>query len=166
MIRQETGSDLDAVRKVNTQAFESPAEASLVDALRERADPVISLVAVEADVVVGHIMFSPVMMPDRPDITLMGLAPMAVATDRQRSGIGSQLVEAGLAECRNLGVDAVVVLGHPEYYPRFGFVPSAQFGFRSEYDVPEDVFMALELRSGSLSGSTGQVRYHTAFNEL
>lgn len=166
MIREETDHDLDAIRSINTEAFESPAEASLVDALRVQANPVVSLVAIEADVVVGHILFSPVTLPDRPDVTLMGLAPMAVAKDKQRSGIGSGLVEAGLAKCRKLNVDAVVVLGHPEYYPRFGFTPSTQFGFKSEYDVPDEVFMALELRPGALSGCSGQVRYHAAFGEL
>lgn len=147
-------------------AFESDAEAKLVDSLREQADPVISLVAVEHDVVVGHILFSPVTMDARPELKLMGLAPMAVTADRQRGGIGSQLVEAGLEECRRLGVDAVVVLGHPEYYPRFEFVPSTQFGFNSEYDVPDEVFMAIELRSGALAGASGQAQYHPVFASL
>lgn len=166
MIRSETKDDHAAVRRVNIDAFESSAEADLVDALREQADPIVSLVAVDEDDVVGHIMFSPVTMPDRPDLNLMGLAPMAVSTEKQRGGIGSQLVEAGLEECRRLNIDAVVVLGHPEYYPRFGFIPSVRFGFKSEYEVPDEIFMAMELRSGSLSECTGPAQYHTAFAEL
>ena len=79
---------------------------------------------------------------------LVGLAPMAVAPDHQRQGIGSQLVREGLARCRAAGVDGVVVLGHAEYYPRFGFATAARFGLRCEYDVPADVFMAIELHSG------------------
>ena len=94
---------------------------------------------------------------------LVGLAPMAVAPGHQRKGIGSHLVREGLARCRAAGVAGVVVLGHAEYYPRFGFVPAQQFGLRCEYDVPADVFMALELTQGALRGVSGLVRYHAAF---
>ena len=111
-------------------------------------------------------MFSPATMPDRPELRLMGLAPMAVAAERQRIGIGSQLVEAGLDECRRLEVDAVIVLGHPEYYPKFGFVPSTQFGFKSEYDVPDEIFMAMELSAGALEGASGPAQYHPVFAGL
>ena len=87
---------------------------------------------------------------------------MAVVPAHQRKRIGSALVRAGLDRCRQLGFDAVVVLGHPEYYPRFGFSPACKFGIDSEYDVPEEVFMVLELQSGALSGITGKVKYHFA----
>ena len=93
----------------------------------------------------------------------MGLAPMAVLPGRQRQGIGSELVRAGLDECRRLGFGAIVVLGHAEYYPRFGFVPASKFGLKSEYDVPDDVFMALELIPGALRGRAGTIRYHPTF---
>ncbi len=96
----------------------------------------------------------------------MGLAPMAVIPSCQRNGIGSALVRAGLDQCRQLGYGAVVVLGHPEYYPRFGFTPAGQFGLRSEYDVPEEVFVALELDAGFLSGASGTVKYDPAFSSL
>jgi putative acetyltransferase len=82
---------------------------------------------------------------------------------RQKQGIGSRLVEAGLDECRRAGFDVVVVLGHPEYYPRFGFRPASIFGLRSEYDVPDPVFMAMELTPGAAMGVQGLVRYHEAF---
>lgn len=166
MIRPESSDDHDAVRRINKEAFDSDAEARLVDELREQADPIVSLVEVKDDEVVGHILFSPVTMDARPELRLMGLAPMAVTAGKQRSGIGSRLVEAGLEECRRLSVDAVVVLGHPEYYPRFGFVPSTQFGFKSEYDVPDEVFMAMELNAGALEGATGPVQYHPVFASL
>jgi putative acetyltransferase len=84
----------------------------------------------------------------------------------QRKGIGLALVRTGLEQCRQLGFDAIVVLGHPEYYPRFGFVPSSRFGIDSEYDVPEEVFMAMELKPESLDGITGRVKYHAAFNSV
>lgn len=91
---------------------------------------------------------------------------MAVIPAFQRKGIGSALVRAGLEQCEQRGFDAVVVLGHPEYYPRFGFLPSSRFGIDSEYDVPEEVFMAMELSPGALHGKTGRIKYHQVFNEL
>lgn len=125
----------------------------------------MSLVAAEGETLVGHIAFSPVTFTfaDGDDVLMMGLAPMAVDPPRQRHGIGSALVRAGLDECRRLGAIAVVVLGHPEYYPRFGFRPASRFGVKSEYQVPDDVFMALELRARALDGRTGTVRYHPVF---
>jgi putative acetyltransferase len=117
LIRTERAGDQAGVRAVNVAAFETPAEADLVDALRARARPLVSLVAEDAGAIVGHILFSPVTLPGHPALALMGLAPMAVAPPRQRSGIGSGLVHAGLEACRRLPADVVVVLGHPEYYP-------------------------------------------------
>jgi putative acetyltransferase len=91
---------------------------------------------------------------------------MAVAPMRQRSGIGSALVKAGLERCKELGAVAVVVLGHPEFYPKFGFSPAQRFGLRSEYDVPAEVFMVIELQAGALRGASGTVKYHAVFGEL
>lgn len=162
-IRRERPEDIPEVRRVNQSAFDTALEADLVDALRQHARPIVSLVAVESDVVVGHILFSPVTLSSEPEVAIMGLAPMAVVPTRQRHGIGSALVRAGLEACRRLGGTAVIVLGHPGYYPRFGFVPASAFGLVSEYDVPDDVFMALELRAGALRGKAGMVRYHPAF---
>ncbi len=164
-IRKEEAHDRAAVHAVNAAAFETPMEAELVDVLRERATPNVSLVAEDEDAVIGHILLTPVILDGREDLDLMGLAPMAVVPDRQRQGIGSRLVQAGLAACRERGVGAVVVLGHPDYYPRFGFEPAARFGIRSTWDVPEDVFFVLELVPGSLDGAAGTVRYHVAFDE-
>jgi len=164
LIRAEKENDRDAVYGVNVSAFDTPSEADLVDALREHAQPVVSLVAEDSGQVVGHIMFSPVCLSGYPDLKVMGLAPMAVAPGQQRKGIGSALVRAGLEQCKELGVAAVVVLGHPEYYPRFGFSPSSRFGIDSEYEVPEEVFMAMELQPEALSGKTGRIKYHAAFS--
>lgn len=166
VVRPEAADDTGAVRVVNELAFSSNAEARLVDRLRRDARPLVSIVAEIDRELVGHILFSPVTLSGRTDLQLMGLAPMAVRPDRQRCGIGTALVEAGLAACLRLGTDAVVVLGHPRYYPRFGFMPASRFRLRCAWDVPDDVFMALELRAGCLDEAGGQVEYHTAFNDL
>ena len=163
MIRAEAEIDRAAVRAVNTEAFETTAEADLVDALRERAQPVVSLVAEHDGRIVGHIMFSPVMLVGEPDLKIMGLAPMAVASSRQRKGIGSALVRAGLEQCARLGFGAVVVLGHHTYYPRFGFVPSTGWNIRCEFAAPPEAFMAIELQAAYLQGKAGTIRYHPAF---
>jgi len=166
VIRAETKADRAAVRAVNTEAFETATEADLVDALRERAQPVVSLVAEERNRIVGHIMFSPVMLVGEPDLKIMGLAPMAVASSRQRKGIGSALVRAGLEQCPRLGFGAVVVLGHHTYYPRFGFVSSARWKIRCEFAAPPEAFMTMELQAGYLKGKGGTVRYHPAFANI
>jgi len=169
IIRRERADDLAGVRQVNLRAFETDLEANIVDALRAQASPLVSLVAVGKnidnvdEIVMGHILFSPVTLSSQPDLPIMGLAPMAVVPERQRQGIGSDLVRAGIDVCRDAGCVAVVVLGHAEYYPRFGFVPASRFGLVSEYDVPDDVFMAMELAAGVLRGNAGTIRYHPAF---
>ncbi|MGI9220891.1 MAG: GNAT family N-acetyltransferase [Woeseiaceae bacterium] len=151
---------------MNLAAFDGKAEARLVDGLRQNAEPIVSLVAEDDENIVGHILFSPVSHSDDADLKLMGLAPMAVSPERQKQGIGSRLIEAGLEHCRVMGVAAVVVLGHPNYYPRFGFTSSSKFGIASEYDVPEEVFMVLELQEGALGGKPGRVHYHREFSKL
>ncbi len=166
LICEETKTDWSAVRALNVSAFKTSAEANLVDALRKQSQPVVSLVAKENKTVVGHIMFSPVTLTGSPDLEIMGLAPMAVAPERQRKGIGSALIRAGLERCRQLGMGAVVVLGHISYYPRFGFKPSSSFGIGCEYEVPEDVFMIMELQSGYLAGRAGTIKYHEAFRNV
>ena len=165
-IRVEETNDRASLYAVNASAFESSAEADLVDALREQARPIISPVAEKNGKVVGHVMFSPVSLSGHPDLKVMGLAPMAVAPDHQRQAIGSALVRAGLEQCKQLGFVGVIVLGHAAYYPRFGFSPSSRFGIDSEYEIPEEVFMALELQTGALNGKTGTVKYHAAFGKL
>lgn len=166
-IRKEKESDKEKIWKVNAEAFKTEAEANLVNALREGGISLISLVAEEGEEIVGHIFFSPVeLIGDDSGLKLMGLAPMAILPKFQRQGIGSQLVKTGIENCSAQGYDAVVVLGHPEYYPRFGFVPSVKFGIKSEYDVPDEVFMILELKEGSLEGKNGIIKYHPAFGNI
>ncbi len=165
-IRTETEDDRTAVFEVNAAAFPTAAEARLVDALRESAEKYVSLVALKNLAVVGHIMFSPVSIKPYDELRLMGLAPMAVSPSLQRDGIGTELVKAGLQRCRDLGVGAIAVLGHPEYYPRFGFMPASQWRIKSEYDVPEEVFMMMELSPGYLERYPGTVRYNPVFADV
>ena len=159
----EKEEHLSAIHALNTSAFETEAEAILVDLLRECADPLVSLIAKINEGIVGHILFSPVSLTGHPEAIIMGLAPMAVMPELQGKGIGSELVKAGLDMCNNLGVGAIVVLGHPEFYPRFGFKPSTDFGIGCEYKVPREVFMLKELLPGYLKGKSGIIRYHEAF---
>ncbi len=165
LIRAEQHGDREAIFALNNSAFDTPSEANLVDSLRTQATPIISLVAEQDGEVIGHILFSPVTLVGHSDITILGLGPMAVAPEHQHQGIGSALVQAGLEHCRELGVEAVVVLGHPTYYPRFGFVPASRFAIDSEYDAPDEAFMALELKAGRLSGTPGRVKYHRVFSD-
>jgi putative acetyltransferase len=166
VIRVERENDIASVYALNASAFPTSSEAELVDELRRQADPVVSLVAELKGRIVGYILFTPVLLESCPGAKIMGLAPMAVAPGHQRTGIGSALVRTGLEQCKLLSFSAVVVLGHPDFYPRFGFLPSTRFGVKSEYDVPEDVFMALELEPGALRGASGTIRYHDAFKTL
>ena len=163
-IRPERPEDVPLVRAVNERAFGQPDEAALVDAVRARGERRISLVAVDGERLVGHILFTPVTIraPDRVR-DAAGLAPMAVDPDYQRRGIGSRLVTRGLELCRASGYRSVVVLGHPTYYPRFGFVPARLHGIRFELDVPDDAFMVLELEPGALDGCAGVARYVREF---
>lgn len=163
-IRLELPGDEVVVRETNEQAFGTPAEATLVDRLRDSPDS-ISLVATIGDRVVGHILFTPISIEPAARVRVAGLAPMAVRPENQRSGIGSQLVRAGLDHCRERGYAAVVVVGHPEFYPRFGFVPARSKALRCEFPVPDDVFMVLELTAGALADCAGLVRYRPEFSE-
>jgi putative acetyltransferase len=166
-IREERPEDARAVAEVNERAFGQPEEARLVAELRRRGASEVSLVAEREGKVVGHILFTRVTLGDpRFAGAAAGLAPMAVLPEEQRAGIGSALVRTGLARCAERGFAAVVVLGHPEYYPRFGFRPAHEFGLRCRYEVPPEAFMALELVPGALAGIDGVVDYHPAFDAV
>jgi len=164
-IRAERPDDIDAIRNVNECAFDSPVEPGLVDRLRASNKAVVSLVATHGDRIVGHILFSPVTISNAPEtIRAVGLAPMSVLPEYQNQGIGSRLVRDGLAACKKAGFDIVVVLGHIDYYPRFGFTPAANYGLENEYGAT-DAFMALALREGALEGIGGLVMFAPEFRE-
>jgi putative acetyltransferase len=165
LIRAEQVMDVPKIRAINRAAFDAVTEADVVDVLRSGAQGAISLVAEEDGEIVGHIMFSPVQLTGATGVRAMALAPMAVTPRRQRAGIGSALVRAGLEECQRLGIEAVFVVGHPTYYPRFGFKSASSVGFACEFDVPDEAFMVAELVAGVLDGKTATVHFHRAFKD-
>lgn len=164
LIREETAGDYEAIRAVNRVAFGGSEEAALVDRLRADGLAVASLVAVERGEVASHILFSELpVKTDSGAISAASLAPMAVRPEWQRKGIGSALVRAGLDLCRARGKAVVIVLGHPGYYPRFGFSTDLASRIACPFPGADDAWMALELTPGALSGVTGTVRYPAAF---
>jgi putative acetyltransferase len=166
LIWQEKKDDIPSIRRLNEIAFGQKAEANLVDALRQRGAITLSLVALEGDRIVGHILFSPVTIEQESStIKAVELGPMAVLPEYQNKGIGSQLVKHGIEELKNQGVDLIVVLGHPAFYPRFGFVPASTYSLRCEYDVPDEVFMAFVINEEAARGIKGTVHYQSEFSD-
>lgn len=161
-IRPERGDDPAAIADVVAQAFGRADEATLVDRLRADGDVLLSLVAVVDDAIVGHILFSALeIVTDDGTLAAAALAPMAVLPAWQHQGIGSALVRAGIAASRAGQVAAIVVLGHENYYPRFGFSPALARNLQAPF--AGDAFMALELEPGTLGIGAGTVRYARAF---
>jgi putative acetyltransferase len=161
-IRLESSEDRDEIRRVNQAAFGGDTEANLVDMLRDGGFAEVSLVAEMDGKIVGHILFSPVsILTKAGTVDAVSLAPMAVVPGHQREGIGSRLVERGLEVCRNRGDRIVLVLGHPEFYPRFGF--SSELATSLESPFCGEAWMALELVPGSLVASEGRVEYSPPF---
>jgi len=166
-IRPETPEDVDSICYVNAQAFGQEDESKIIEKLRNSGVLMVSLVAVQDGQIVGHIAFSPVAVESGlSSFEAVALAPMAVLPAYQRKGIGSQMVWAGLEECRRLGHEIIVVLGHPDYYPRFGFVLAKPKGVDCEFEVPEEAWMVLELREGALAGRSGTVKFQPEFHEV
>ena len=167
LIREETPEDREVIRAVNRLAFGGEIEGQLIDRLRADGDVLLSLVAQVDGEVVGHILFSKLKAETSGgSIKAAALAPMAVTPEFQGRGIGTALVERGLALCRERGYTAVVVLGHPAYYPRFGFSAQKGQSLSSPYSEAGDANMALELVPGALAGVSGSVRYPEAFAAL
>lgn len=166
-IRPEQSHDFAAVRAINKEAFGDTAEASIVDLLRNACPDAVSLVAIEDDSILGHVFFTPVHISGGKRVTQgMGLAPMAVLPERQRQGIGSMLVKAGIDEIRKRNCPFVIVVGHPDYYPRFGFVPASRHGLSCQWDgVPDTAFMVLILDEPAMAGVSGTARYRDEFDQ-
>ena len=166
-IRKEQPQDIPTIHAVNKQAFGQLREADLVDTLRQNCNDLLSLVAVVGNEVVGHILFSSATVEgEKTTVEGMGLAPMAVLPEYQRQGIGSELVRTGIARLAISDCAFVIVLGHADYYPRFGFEPASRYGVRSEWEVPDDAFMILVLNESMMQGISGVARYRAEFAEV
>ena len=165
IVREERREDRDGVWEVNEQAFGRADEADLVDRLRDGGGVVLSLVGVLDGRIIAHVLFSPVVLEMEGGKTAegVGLGPVAVLPEFQGQGFGSLLIRAGIEQCRAAGQGFMMVLGHSDYYPRFGFRPSVEFGIRSQFDVPDEVFMVMELEEGALEGKSGLIRYRSEF---
>jgi putative acetyltransferase len=162
-IREERPDDIAAVRDLNKRAFGQDQESNIVDALRANGAALLSLVATVDDRVVGHIMYSPLSVGD---VNGAALGPMAVLPEHQRQGIGSKLVEAGNRKLKDAGCPFITVVGHADYYPRFGFTPASEHGIKCEWDVPNDVFMLLFLDEAKMQGVSGLARYRHEFSSV
>jgi putative acetyltransferase len=162
-IRAELTTDIPAIREVNQQAFAQDLEGRIVDALRSNGAALLSLVAIVNGEVVGHIMYSPASIDD---VTGAALGPMALLPEYQRQGIGSQLVEAGNRKLRASDCPFIVVLGHADFYPRFGFQPASNCGIRCEWPVPDNVFMVLVLDPEKMEGVSGLAKYRHEFSTV
>jgi putative acetyltransferase len=166
MIREEIAEDIPGIFEINEAAFGRPEEALLVDRLRARKAFIYSLVAVQDGQLVGHALISPILIQSDTGVVIVvaGLGPVAIRPSYQKQGIGGELITTGIELCREASYSAIVVLGHPDYYPRFGFQPAARFGISSPYDVPDDAFMVLELEKGVIGELNGVARYHPEFD--
>lgn len=161
-IREERPPDREQVRIVNEAAFERPDEADLIDRLRSEGAVLASFVAEVDGQIVGHILFSRMTVETvEGPVAAVSLAPMAVLPDHQGRQVGSRLVRHGLTDLRARGERIVIVLGHEDYYPRFGFSPEKARLLASPF--PPEAFMALELSDGAMEGIRGEVRYPAAF---
>lgn len=170
IIRKETESDYLEVYKINESAFGRDTEANLVERLRKGKAfiPDLSLVARVENRIAGYILFSKIKIRDgqENDYDSLALAPLAVRPDLQRKGIGGKLITCGLIRAGELGYKSVIVLGDEHYYPRFGFAPCRKWNIKAPFNVPENVFMGIELVPDGLKDKTGTVIYPEEFNTV
>jgi len=167
LIRAEKPEDLPEIYEVNKLAFERDGEAKLVDLLRAREDfiPELSLIAIINEKIAGYVLLSKIAIvsEDQKRYESLALAPVSVIPEYQKQGIGKMLITNVIDKARNLGYESVIVLGHKDYYPKFGFGLASHWGIKAPFDVPEDHFMAIELKQGSLEGKKGTVEYPPQF---
>jgi putative acetyltransferase len=162
-IRKERPADIPAIRDLNKRAFDRDKEANIVDALRSNGAAVLSLVATFENRLVGHIIYSPA---EVGGVAGLGLGPMAVLPEHQRQGVGSELIESGNRQLKDAGCPLIVVVGHADYYPRFGFKPARPLGITCKWAVPDDVFLVLVLDARKMNGVAGTAMYRHEFSTV
>jgi putative acetyltransferase len=161
-LRFEKSRDYKDITRINDLAFGQKNEGILIEHLRKNRDflPELSIVAEKDCIIIGHILFFPIQIKSKDNsYKSVSLVPMAVLPEYQNQGIGSKLIRYGLEKCREKGCQLVIVLGHPEYYPRFGFEKASKWGIRPPFEAPDEAFMAIELVEGGLKGVAGVVEY-------
>ena len=170
-IRSENPKDYDVIYEINKQAFNSEVEARLIDTIRHSSNFIhdLSLVALKDSKIVGHILFSQAKIKNKEtEKPILILAPVAVLPEFQKQGIGSSLVKKGLQACKGFGHNIIVVIGHPEFFPRFGFTPARKKGLEISFgaEVPSEAFMVYELKKGVLKDIKGIVEFPSYFEEV
>ncbi|WP_372752026.1 GNAT family N-acetyltransferase [Labilibaculum sp.] len=168
-IRPENKNDYKNISLINDMAFGQENEGLFVEKIRsnKKFQSNLSLVACMGNEIVGHILFFPIeIISETNQFETLALAPMSVIPELQELGIGSQLVEKGLAKAKKMGYTSVIVLGHAKFYTKFGFTPASQFNISSSFKVPDENFMALELKKEALQKLSGCVSYPKEFDEL
>lgn len=169
-VKQENKLDYNAVYNINKLAFGEEGEAKLVELLRNSKAfvPELSLVATIGSNIIGHILFTKIKIIDinQNEFESLALAPMAVNPEFQKKGIGRQLIKTGLDKAREMNFKSVIVLGHKNYYPKFGFKPTKKWGITAPYDVPTSAFMGLELVTDGFKDVRGIVKYPKEFEEI
>lgn len=174
-VRKERPEDYSTTEQVvksafANQEFSDQKEHELVSRIRKSDAfiPALSLVAIQEETqeIVGHILFSKINICNvNQSVASLALAPVSVSPDYQSKGIGKQLILEALQKAKELGYQSVVVLGHPQYYPKFGFQKASQWGIKAPFEVPDEVFMAMELQENALAHVSGVVEYSSAFFE-
>ncbi|CEH30793.1 GCN5 family acetyltransferase [Aneurinibacillus migulanus] len=174
LIRQELTEEYNTTEEVIKKAFlneeySDKKEHLLVNRIRKSDAfiPELSLVAIDQDdEIVGHILLSKItIVDDDKAVDSLALAPVAVVPEHQKKGIGSQLIHTALKKAKEVGHHSVIVLGHKDYYPKFGFKQASLWNIQAPFEVPDEVFMALELTENSLESVQGVVYYSKAFSE-
>ncbi|MGL4955703.1 MAG: GNAT family N-acetyltransferase [Bacteroidales bacterium] len=170
IIRQEESKDIHKVFELHKLAFGQDAEARLVDAIRANPSlfvPELSIVATDEKRIIGHILLSKIKINDKEQThESLALAPISVMPDLQKQGIGKRLIKKGLETAQSLGFTSVIVLGHEQYYPKFGFTPAERWSIKAPFDVPSTAFMAIELQAEALKGISGTVIYPKEFESV
>jgi len=168
-VRQELKEDYSRIKAINNQAFGQEDESRLVEKLRKRDQfiPELSLVAETNETVIGHILFYPVKInSSNQKHTTLSLGPMSVPPEYQKKGIGGMLINEGLKRAKDFRFRSVIVVGHPEYYPKFGFTKASKWSIKVPFEVPDEVFMALEIVEGELQDKSGIIEYPAEFMEM